>query len=367
MRKFDFVIGNPAYNETGDTNNKAGAIYHHFYEASEQIADRYLLISPARFLFNAGLTPKAWNEKMLSDEHLKIEEYYHNSAEVFKNTNINGGVAIMYRDVHADFGAIDHFIPDDTLRKLASRFKKDETNNMSSIIFGGRSDLKFNSVFLEEFPHTKDFILKKLQEKHPQIKALGPNEEYEIKSSSFERTPYAFESSEPATKREYYKILGIENGQRTYKWVKRKYLSPRFPDNNNIDKFKVFVSNADGAAGQIGKPIPARILGKPVVAEPYTSSIPTFMSIGAFDSQLEAENLEKYVKTKFVRVLIGILKITQHITPTTWAHVPIQDFSLNSDIDWNTSIANIDQQLYKKYGLSQEEIDFIETHVKEMT
>lgn len=65
--------------------------------------------------------------------------------------------------------------------------------------------------------------------------------------------------------------------------------------------------------------------------------------------------------------MLGILKITQDNNRETWRMVPNQDFTLNSDINWNTSIANIDKQLYKKYGLSPEEIDFIETHVKEMT
>jgi len=85
-----------------------------------------------------------------------------------------------------------------------------------------------------------------------------------------------------------------------------------------------------------------------------------------FDSANEAENLLKYIKTKFLRTMLGVLKITQEITPSKWKYVPLQDFTDKSDINWNTSIANIDKQLYKKYGLSQEEIDFIETHVKEM-
>ena len=131
-------------------------------------------------------------------------------------------------------------------------------------------------------------------------------------------------------------------------------------------KYKVFVSSADGAAGQIGKPVPARIIGKSVLGYPGDSSIPTFLSIGNFDSESEARNLQKYLATKFVRVLVGILKVTQHITPQTWRYVPLQDFSNNSDIDWNVSVANIDRQLFKKYKLSQSEIDFIEANVKEM-
>lgn len=367
IMKLDFIIGNPPYQENQETNNKAEAIYHFFYDGCESIANKYMLISPARFLFNAGLTPKAWNKKMLSDRHIKVVYYFANSSEVFANTNINGGVAVIYRDASTDFGAIGHFVPNDILRKLSQQFPKDEEHNLSSVVFGGRSDLKFNDTFFEDYPNAKEYILKTIQAKHPTITSLGPNEESEIKSSSFERTPFVFYDTEPDDTENYYKILGIENGKRVFKWVKKIYLSPRFPYNNNIDKYKVFVSNADGAAGQIGKPIPARIIGRPIVAHPSTTSIPTFMSIGCFDTEDEALNLEKYVQTRFVRTLVGIVKITQHITPSTWAHVPIQDFTSASDIDWSRSISEIDQQLYKKYGLKEDEIAFIESHVKEMS
>jgi hypothetical protein len=81
---------------------------------------------------------------------------------------------------------------------------------------------------------------------------------------------------------------------------------------------------------------------------------------------LEAENTEKYIKTKFVRAMLGILKITQDCPGPKWKYVPLQDFTSTSDIDWTQPIAAIDQQLYKKYDLTPDEIGFIETHVKEM-
>ena len=65
--------------------------------------------------------------------------------------------------------------------------------------------------------------------------------------------------------------------------------------------------------------------------------------------------------------MLGLLKVTQHITPDKWAKVPLQDFTSQSDIDWSKSIPEIDQQLYAKYGLDDDEIEFIETHVKEMS
>lgn len=90
------------------------------------------------------------------------------------------------------------------------------------------------------------------------------------------------------------------------------------------------------------------------------------MSIGSFEKLSEAEACLKYIKTKFARALLGVLKVTQHNSPDKWKYVPLQDFTSTSDIDWSRTIPDIDQQLYKKYGLSNDEINFIETHVKEM-
>ncbi len=74
----------------------------------------------------------------------------------------------------------------------------------------------------------------------------------------------------------------------------------------------------------------------------------------------------KYIKTKFFRALLSVLKITQDIVPSKFKYVPNQDLTANSDIDWSKSIHEIDLQLYQKYELSQEEVDFIETNAKEM-
>ena len=363
--KFKAIVGNPPYQEVGLNNNKAEAIYPYFYDIAERISGINALISPARFLFNAGLTPKVWNQKMLSDEHICVVRYFHDSADVFPNTNINGGVAIIMRNMSVKFNPIGMFIPNTTLRGIAHNFAG-ASSNLDSIGFGGRSDLKFNDVFLKAFPNTKEHILAHLRAEHPEISELAPNEEYELKSSSFARTAYAFISEQPADFPNYYKILGIENGQRIWKWVLREYLSQRYPDNNNIDKYKIFISKADGAAGQIGKPIPARIVGKPVLGEPGSSSTASFISLGNFDTMEEAENLMKYVQTKFARVLLGVLKVTQDITPAKWSYVPMQDFTANSDIDWSKSIEEIDVQLYKKYKLTDEEIAFIESMIKPM-
>ena len=94
--------------------------------------------------------------------------------------------------------------------------------------------------------------------------------------------------------------------------------------------------------------------------EGYTQ---TFISIGAFDTEIEMQNLYRYLKCKFTRFMVGTIKATNGLKFDTWANVPIQDFTENSDIDWNKSIEEIDLQLYEKYGLSNDEIAFIEEKI----
>ena len=103
-----------------------------------------------------------------------------------------------------------------------------------------------------------------------------------------------------------------------------------------------------------------------MIGQPLIGHTQTFISIGKFDNKNEAEAAFKYIKSKFARALLGILKITQHNPPEKWKYVPLQDFTVNSDIDWSQSVAGIDRQLYAKHGLDEREIEFIETHVKEM-
>ena len=131
-------------------------------------------------------------------------------------------------------------------------------------------------------------------------------------------------------------------------------------DVENLDFYKVFVAQANGS-GEFGE-----VMSEPVIEKPGVGATETFLSIGKFDTEEEAKAVEKYIKTKFSRALLSVLKVTQNGNKPVWKMIPIQEFTPQSDIDWSKSIHEIDQQLYKKYGLSQEEIDFIETNVKEM-
>ena len=113
--------------------------------------------------------------------------------------------------------------------------------------------------------------------------------------------------------------------------------------------------------GQFGEAWPDAIIGNP-----GDGATVTFLSIGNFCSIDEVKNCVTYTKTKFARALLSVLNVTQDNTPGKWEYVPLQDFTPVSDIDWTKSIPEIDQQLYRKYGLDETEIQFIDTHVKEM-
>ena len=108
-------------------------------------------------------------------------------------------------------------------------------------------------------------------------------------------------------------------------------------------------------------------MSTPLCGPPLCGYTQSFIGIGAFETEEEGNSCLKYVKSKFARTMLGILKITQHNPPETWRLVPLQDFTCSSDIDWSKSISEIDAQLYKKYKLTKEEIAFIESNVKEMT
>lgn len=196
-----------------------------------------------------------------------------------------------------------------------------------------------------------------MHEEHPEaLSQLSSGHAYDMSTNIFERLPQIFYDEKPNDGAEYIKILGREKNERVYKYIKREYVN----DVINLDKYKILIPKANGI-GAFGE-----VISAPVIQGKGIGHTETFLSIGMFDNIQEAQNAYKYIKSKFARALLGVLKTTQDITPDKWANVPMQDFTDKSDIDWSVSIANIDKQLYKKYGLSEEEIAFIENNVKEM-
>lgn len=341
---FDFCVGNPPYNadfnESGDNGNYAAPVYDKFMEASYKVADTVELIHPARFLFNAGSTNKKWNEKMLNDSHFKVLNYSPNSSSVFPNVDIKGGVAITYHDKKRTFEPIGIFTPFPALSSIVKKASaRNKESSLSSIIY---TQVRFDLDSLyADYPSLKNIIGSKGKDKR-------------FRNNAFTKISVFLETS---TSIDDIKVIGIIKNKRAWRYIERKYVDMT---HDNLKKWKVIVPRANGS-GAFGEALSTPLIGEPLIG--YTQS---FIGIGSFNSKSEAEAAMKYIKSKFARALLGVLKVTQDNDKGVWVLIPLQDFTDHSDIDWSKSIPEIDQQLYRKYGLSDEEIDFIETHVKEM-
>ena len=342
--KFDFCIGNPPYNEefggTGENETYASPVYNTFIDAANSVADKVELIHPARFLFNAGSTPKAWNEKMLQDKSFKILHYEAESKTVFPNTKIRGGICISYHEDGADFGAIEVFTANPLLNAITRKVR----------IYPGFVEL--SSIMYIQNRFDLDALYKDYPEYKKVIGSKGKDKRFE--TGIFEKIPLFREEKDNS---DDIAVYGVIKKKRCFRYFPRKYTEF---DHENITKYKVVTMKSNGE-GVFGETMSAFDILKPY--EAFTRS---FLSFGAFDGHEEAENCRKYIKTKFARALLYVKKVTQDNPIETWACIPLQDFTANSDIDWSKSIPQIDQQLYKKYGLSKEEIEFIEKNVKEM-
>ncbi len=311
-----------------------------FIDLSSQLAQRITLITPARYLFEAGKTPKEWNSKILNDEHFKVVNYWADSTEVFPSVDIKGGVAVMLRDAKQNFGKIGTFTAYPELTMIKNRVLSiSNSGEFSELIYSPESYRLSNNLH-EEIP----WAIERLSKGHP----------YDITTNIFEKLPEILSQVESGG--DNIRIYGRHNNERCYRWIRRSYIEAH----PNLEKYKVIVPKSNGS-GAIGE-----VLSTPLIGEPLIGVTQTFLTIGAFDTRTEAEACLKYVKTKFARTMLGILKATQHNPKDTWRLVPLQDFTEMSDIDWGKSIADIDQQLYAKYNLSEGEIKFIEEKVKPM-
>lgn len=338
--KFDYVIGNPPYQEENKGRNRDDSIYQYFYDASFMISDVVLLITLGRFLFNVGSTSKEWNEKMLSDVHFNVKNFWLKSADVFAGTDIKGGIAITMRDANRNIGPIGDFTIYDELKGILDKVKSvDEVDVFGNIMY---IQTKFDyENLMNDYPEFMD--------------RLGKNKnERRMTSAAFDLFPEVFHDEKG---KDDVWILGRKKGDRVYKAINKRYVE----EAGNLVRWKVIVPAANGS-GAIGEVLSTPLIGAPLIG--YTQ---TFISLGSFDNEYQAKALLKYIKSKFARTMLGIKKVTQNNkTAETWKCVPLQDFTENSDIDWTKDVADIDKQLYKKYNLTEEEIKFIETNVKEM-
>lgn len=341
--KFDVVIGNPPYQQSAKgASTRDEPIYPQFMDLAFNLSDLVTLITPGRFLFNAGQTSASWTNKMLHDKHLKVIFYEQYSGNVFANTDIKGGVAITLRDANKDFGEIGIFTPYKELATIVNNLYSQDHSSIKKLV-SSTGLYRFSDEAFNDFKDLK--------------KKTGSGTGKKVTSKVMNSATELFTESEESADDVRMVGIGSTNGHRRIsRFINRKYLQ----SNNFIDKYKVEVPKANGA-GILGEK-----LSSPFIERPNEGVTDTFISFGPFDTEPEAKAMLKYLKSKFCRALLGVRKITQDNPKSTWEFVPLQDFTAKSDIDWSKSIPEIDKQLYKKYELTPNEIDFIETKVQAM-
>lgn len=346
--KFKAIVGNPPYQIEGESTRKT-PIYNLFYDTAFELSSLVTFITPGRFLFKAGQTPMEWMEKMLSDTHFKVVDYFQKSSDVFPTVDIKGGVAIGLRNANKEFGAIGFFSDYPELKSIMAKVFTNPSFQFGQFasLVSSQGIYRFSEKALSEFPRIYE--------------VQGKGTASKITSNAFENLTEIFVNTEKECKGEGVQIIGRIKGSRETKWVNASYLQPC----EYLNYYNVLVPEANGT-GAIGEVLSTPVIGVPVIGVPVIGHTDTFLSIGKFADAQEASACLNYVKTKFARCLLGTLKATQHNPRDTWANVPLQNFTAISDIDWTQSIADIDKQLYRKYKLDEDEIEFIEKMIKPM-
>lgn len=264
---------------------------------------------------------------MLNDPNLSVVMYEPESQKLFSGVDIKGGICITILDENNPEGGLGgSFTPNEEMKSV---LRKIDVGGFNQLV-GIKGDTKLNIVLDSKYPTEK-----------------------RIASNYFERFPDIFSDKKEEGDIEIY---GLSKGnKRTI-----RYISSDLVSDKNLNSWKILIPESNGS-GSYGE-----TLSTPIIVGPNAGCTYTFLQIGPFESRNEAVNGISYLKTKFLRALLGTLKTTQHNSSEVWKNVPLQDFTKKSDIDWSKSISEIDQQLYKKYGLSEEEISFIESMIKPM-
>ncbi|MCQ2753053.1 MAG: Eco57I restriction-modification methylase domain-containing protein [Bacilli bacterium] len=347
--KFDVIIGNPPYQlSDGGAQSSARPIYHLFVNQAIALNPKYIsMIIPSRWMIG-GKGLDEFREFMINNKQFKLLHDFVNPKICFPNNDIKGGVCYFLWD--RDYsGECDISLHTQSGIRKSRRYLKEK----------GMDIYVRDDVLIEIMKKVVARKEKTLDTIVSASKPYGFRAETMVSASKFGLPEF----SENKIKNGY-EIFGLgDKMKRTWKYLPKNYPLPK--KSPCLNKYKVFIAEAYGC-GAIGEVPSTPVLSTPVLSTPGQLCTETFLEIGPFEQPHEAENLIKYIKTKFFRALVGIQKQTQHTTQKVYRFVPILNFANNKDINWNNSISDINKQLYKKYNLTKKEIDYIEENIQEM-
>ncbi|AXJ02491.1 Eco57I restriction-modification methylase [Cyclonatronum proteinivorum] len=330
---FNAIVGNPPYQVSAESGNRSIPVYNHFIDISKKFDPKNLsLIVPSRWM-SGGLGLSDFRQSMLEDRRISNITDYPDSGQIFPGVEVKGGICYFLWD--NDFDG-----------------KCSVTTIRGENVYGPikRELNKYDILVRDSISVT---ILDKIlaQEEESIINILSVDKEFGWTSNFKDFQTKKIDGHIPL----YY----IVKGKRKLGWISREEVTKSV---ELIDTCKVMIPAA-GSDG--GKRIPDIVLGKPLIASKPSVCTQSYLFFYVDDME-KATNIEKYLKTKFLRFLVSLRKMTQHATRSTYTWVPLQNFTTESDINWDAPIPKIDQQLYQKYGLNPEEIAFIEGMIKRM-
>lgn len=332
--KFDVIVGNPPYQlKDGDGGNGTSAtpIYQLFIEQAKKLNPRYMaFIIPSRW-FVGGKGLNDFRTSMLNDKRIKEIVDYPNSSDCFPTVEIKGGVCYFVWD--------NNYNGDCNIKVI----RGDE------IVSEMKRPLNQYDVFIRE--NEAISILEKVQSKSeiPLSQRVSESKPFGIRSDFFkDPSKYNLPDVSDSPIEKGITIYGLINNRATTRYCERNY---PFPKKNGIEKYKIFMSKAGSVNGQI----PNKILGTLLIGKPWDACTETYLLIECEDL-FSAQNLEKYVKTKFFRFLTSLRTPTQNIVKNCFEFVP--DIPMNEV--WT------DEKLYARYGINEEEQKFIESIIKEI-
>lgn len=321
--KFDVIISNPPYqlSDGGGTGSSAMPIYQYFVEQAMKLNPRYLtMIIPARW-YSGGKGLDGFRNNMLNNNHIRYLVDFFNAADCFPNVDISGGICYFLWDKNN----IGDCMVETHRNQKVSKMQRPllETN--------GDSFIRFNNAIS---------ILHKVQK-------FNENSFTNIVSV---RNPFAIE----ATTEIYSDNRQDSDLLPAFAYPKNGFIKKSCVRQNKelINVYKVFIAKAYGERGDF----PYNVLGKPFIGEIGSCCTETYLIVGANHNRQIVESIKTYIKTKFFRLFVLFKKNTQNAAKNVYQFVPMQDFSK----PWT------DEELYKKYNLTQEEINFIESMIKPM-
>lgn len=340
--RFGAIIGNPPYQEiiSKSKGNKSlgKQLFPNYIKLSMDITDVYAtLITPSKW-FTADAQDNSFpklREYAKRNNHFKKIKTMANGASVFEGTEL---------------GSVNYFL-----------FEKQYTGNTEFI-----HDKEENSAYRPLFEEDMEQIIS-MNSMVSILNKVRNHEDFDtLMTITKGRNAFGITGKEATGKTSETYFDGSYSVRCSYERIRYTNEEEITKNKELANRYKVFMSKANGAAGILGEKDEVAILGKPYIGSNRSVCTDSLIPIGDFSTEQEAINLSKYLLTKFLRFMVGILKSSQNIYQIVYKFVPMQDFTNQSDIDWENTIDEIDEQLFDKYGLSNEEREYIKSSIKEM-